>query len=153
VTKDQLYDAFRAHALSAQEEGASGVAARHGTQGASSVLVTGAGVPEVNGKYFEDGKHDDGMRYSKEGTFEGQSWKVELSRGIGENSNKRRWFIHFKWKNDETQIPLYLSELDESGIDKIPHNTWMGNGTKRSVPSMPRVLVVPHKGDSPSNRM
>jgi hypothetical protein len=153
VTKDQLYDAFKAHALSAQEEGASGAAARHDTKG-TSVLVTGAGVPEVNGKYFEYGKSDGVMGYTKEGTLEGKSGEFLLFRNIGNGSKKRPWSISFNWKDAPKRITFYRSELDESGIDTIPHNTWIRNGRNiGEVQPMLRVLVVQRKGDSPENRM
>jgi hypothetical protein len=140
VTKDQLYDAFKAHALSAQEEGASGGAAPQVTNGAS-VLVTGAGLPEVNGKYFEDEKRDGVMSYTKEGLWEGISGKFLLLRGIATINKKRLWFLC--WQKGDKIIFFYRSVLNESEMDTIPHNTWMSHDEERRAEPTPRVVFVP----------
>jgi ubiquitin len=114
------------------------------------LLDTGAGVPEVNGNYFEDSQCDDDvMCYTKEGTFEGQSGKFYMLRAVGNSSKKRRWwYIRFCYAG-ETVILFYKSaQLDESGIDTIPHNTWMSSSVKLGVQPMPRVLDVRRKVDS-----
>jgi hypothetical protein len=147
ITKDQLIEAFKAHALSAEkDQGASSsslsrdVFARHKGGGGGSVIVTGAGVPEVNGIYCEDGKCDGVMQYTKEGKWEGESGKYMLYRAKGNPSKKRHWFM------DWEEVNLFVSELDESGMVGIPQSTWKSNNLS-SLPPMPRVLFVPPSKD------
>lgn len=136
VTKDQLIDAFKAHALSAEEEAHE---LRKPPKKGGCVLVTGAGVAEINGKYQEDGKCDGAMQYSKVGLWDGESGKYLLYRAKG-NTKKRYWFL------DWEEINLFVAELDEGGMEGIPHSTWKSNNVN-SVPPMPRVLFVPpHRG-------
>jgi hypothetical protein len=104
--------------------------------------VIGAGIQEVNGAYFEDGKYDGVAQYSKKGEWEGKSGKFEVFRCVSESTKRRRWYICWSAEKKHLQF-YYCSELDESGMETIPDNTW--ELWRNEVKPTPRVLFVPGK--------
>jgi hypothetical protein len=82
----------------------------------------------------------DTMLLQELGEVKGRESGIFYLRRSLKTGSKRPWLIF--WFNVKTiqRTKFYWSELDESEIDAIPHNTWMNE--KHGVEPRPRVLFV-----------
>mmetsp|Transcript_51397 Transcript_51397/g.61901 ORF Transcript_51397/g.61901 Transcript_51397/m.61901 type:complete len:362 (-) Transcript_51397:89-1174(-) len=108
VTRDDLYQAYRSRALCATD---------------NKIVVKGAGTPEVNGTYIQEGVHQDTPMYLMEGMWEGR--EVIFSIFL---CSETTWYISImpegEMPGEPTYIDFYYCDHASNNCWKIPSRGW-----------------------------
>lgn len=77
------------------------------SNGPFQIVIQGAGVPQVNGVYRQDGYFANACKYSKQGKWDWANYTFLLNlRGSNDNDNntkRRRWYISIVPDNGEDE--------------------------------------------------
>jgi len=126
VTRDDLYQAYRAQALCAGRTN-------------NQIVVEGAGTPEVNGTYIQEGIHEDTPMYHMEGMWEDRKIVFSIFLNI-----KKFWYISIVPKGKAmgtcSDIDFYRCDFTSDNCGMIPFKGW--RSMKKGQTPSPTCFVI-----------
>jgi hypothetical protein len=131
--KDEVYEAFKEYALSAEQARRAQAVAftpfgSHFTStiGGRCSIVKGAGVQEANGMYTQpiDSLSDGVPHYHSKGrTFKNKAVTFKLYRSHDDEKTKK-WRLIAAFDYGGQNVPIYTACLDSVDADKVPRHSW-----------------------------